>query len=147
MLVLSPLQSRDLDSQALVDLFLGLLRLWRASPARPFFPLLAGRHPIVEGMRAPGPWPATSPPLAAALIVGERGLRIRRTGKTSRLNASDMLGNPLCLVGLRFGIRQGCLLSQLAGVHDHKPERRQDDPPVAILHFYTPPDTLAMPLA
>jgi hypothetical protein len=46
MRVLSPLQSRDLDSQAIVDLFLGLLRLGRASPARPFFPLLAGLHPL-----------------------------------------------------------------------------------------------------
>ena len=53
-LVLSPLQSRDLDSQALGDCCLGLFRLRRASPARPFFPLLAGLNPRAEGLRAPG---------------------------------------------------------------------------------------------
>src|SRR5712691_1169448 len=81
LLVLGPLQSRALNFQAIVDLFLRLLRLRRASPACPFFPLLAHFHPLAEGMIAPGPWPAASPPLAAAFIVGARGLRICRTGK------------------------------------------------------------------
>jgi hypothetical protein len=98
-------------------------------------------------MRAPGPWPATSPPLAAAVIVGNRGFRIGGTGKTSHLDASDVFGYPRGLVGLGFAIRQRCLLGQRARVHDHKPERLEGDPPVAILHFHTPHDTLPIPLA
>jgi len=112
LLVLGPLQSRALDSQAIVDLFLKLLRFRRASPPHPFFPLLAGLNPLAEGMITPGPWPAASPPLAVAFIVGESGFRIGGTGKPSRLDASDVLGYPLGLVGLRFAIRQGCLLGQ-----------------------------------
>jgi len=82
-----------------------------------------------------------------AFIVGESGLGICGTGKPSRLDASHVLGHPRGLVGLCFGIRQGCLLGQLVRVHDHKPERLQGDPPVTILHLHTPHDTLPVPLA
>src|SRR5713101_7636238 len=84
---------------------------------------------------------------AVAFLVGESGLRIGGTGQTSRLDASDGLGHPRCLVGLRFDRRQGCLPGQLICVHDHKPERLQGDPPVTLLHLPTPHDTLPVPLA
>ena len=98
-------------------------------------------------MIAPGAWLAAPPPLAAAFIVGEGGLRIGGTGKPPRFHVLDVLGHPLGLFGLGFGIRQGRLLGQLARVHDHKPERCQGEPPVSVLHLHTPDDTLPMPPA
>jgi len=93
---------------------------------------------VAGGLAAPG---------AVAFIVGERGLCLGGTGNTARLDASAVLGHPLCLVALRFAIRQGGLLGQLIRVHDHKAERLQGNPPITILYLPTPHDTLPVPLA
>src|SRR5215831_8854315 len=96
-------------------------------------------------MIPPRPGLAPTPPLASAFVLGNGRRRIGGTGKPAGFNTRAMFCHPLGLFGLGGGVGHGCLLGQLAGVHDEKTEGRDRASPVSIFHFPLADDTASVP--
>jgi hypothetical protein len=100
---------------------------------------------IVERMIAPGPWPAATPPLTTACIVGDGCLGVSRTGNPVGFNALDVLDAALGLSGLGGSVGDGRLLSQLAGGYDANTARFPSASPVSVFPFHRADDTVSVP--
>jgi hypothetical protein len=83
--------------------------------------------------------------LPPAFIVGDGRLRVSSTGKPVGFHALDVLGKALGLFGLGGTVGHGCLLGQLAGVHNEKPDLFHRAAPVSVFHFHRADDTVPMP--
>src|SRR5215217_9477835 len=103
-----------MHGEAIADLDLGALGLWRPAAPGPFLRDTDRLDAIVDGVIAPGVRRATPAALAPACIVGKGRLGVGRTGKPAGFHAPDVLGETLSFLGLGGGIRPGGLVSQLA---------------------------------
>jgi hypothetical protein len=103
-----------LNPEAITDAVLGLLCLGGAASLRAFLPLCDRFHLVMEGMVPPGPRLAPPPPLAAAFVLGNGGLRIGGTGKLAGFNTRHMRCDPRSFLRLGCGIRDRRLVGQLA---------------------------------
>jgi hypothetical protein len=86
-------------------------------------------------MVPPGLRLAPTPPLSTPFVLRNRRLGVGRAGKPAGFHALDVLSNALGLFGLGGGVGGGRLLSQLAGVHDEKPELFDRASSIGLCHF------------
>ena len=96
-------------------------------------------------MIAPEPWPAATPALPPACIVGDGRLSVGRTSKPAGFHALDVFGDTLGLFGLGVAVGGGRLLGSLTGVHDETTEVFQRESPISVFPFYPAHDTAPMP--
>ena len=137
--------SRCGHAQPIADLDLGHLGLRRTASTRPLVGRPDGCHTIVERMIAPEPWPAATPALPPAFIVGDGRLSVGRTSTPAGFHALDRLGDALGLCGLGGAVGGGGLLGSLTGGPDEKTEVCQRESPLSGCHCYPAHDTAPLP--
>ena len=84
-----------MHDEAIADLNLGGLGLWRPAAPGPFLRDTDRVDAIMDGVIAPGVRRAASAALATAFIVGNGRLGVGRTDKPAGLNTPDVLGETL----------------------------------------------------
>ena len=137
--------SRCGHAQPIADLDLGHLGLRRTASTRPLVGRPDGCHTIVERMIAPELWPAATPALPPACIVGDGRLSVGRTSKPAGFHALAVRGDALGLFGLGGAVGGGCLRGELTGVHDENTEVCQRESSLSVCHCDPAHDTAPRP--